>query len=433
MAYYKVEGGHTLAGTIRTTSGKNAPIAILCGALLVKGTSTFTGIAHIEELERLLELFVSIGVTVVWEDTNTLSVDATTISVKGIDKTACGRMRISLLLMGALAAREQQFTLYKSAGCKLGKRTIRPHILALQNLGIEVESTEETYEVNASALAGATIIMDESGDTATENAILGAVLAPGETVIKFASANYMVQDLCYFLVDAGAKIEGIGTTTLRITGVDTLQANNTYAAMPDPVDAMAWLSLAVTTKSPLIIERCPLEFLELEMEKMKLMGQKFVLHNERMSDSGYFRLADIEVVPSDLVALSDKLSCRPFPGLNIDALPLFLPMLTQATGQTLVHDWVYENRAIYYTELNKLGAKVILMDPHRVLVQGPEGLIGNEIVAPDAIRPAMAVLIAMIAAKGKSTLRNIYPIERAYEGIVERLTAVGVNITRVEE
>ncbi|MBT4153492.1 MAG: UDP-N-acetylglucosamine 1-carboxyvinyltransferase [Candidatus Magasanikbacteria bacterium] len=432
MAYYKVEGGHPLSGSIRTTSGKNAPIALLCGALMVRGKTTFTQVAHIEELERLLELFESIEVKISWEDHNTLVVDATDINIAGIDQEACGRMRISLLLMGALAAREKQFTLYKSAGCKLGKRTIRPHMLALQKLGIAVESTEETYEVDATKLTGGIIIMDESGDTATENAILGAVLASGETTIKFASANYMVQDLCHFLVDAGAKIEGIGTTTLKITGVEQLN-DITYAAMPDPVDAMAWISLAVTTKSPLVIERCPLDFLELEMEKMRLMGQQFTLTNERMSTNGYFRLADIEVVPSELTALPDKLSCRPFPGLNIDALPLFLPMLTQAKGQTLVHDWVYENRAIYYTELTKLGAKVILMDPHRVLVQGPEELVGNEVVAPYAIRPAMAVLIAMIAAKGTSTLRNIYPIERAYEGIVERLTAVGAKIERLEE
>jgi UDP-N-acetylglucosamine 1-carboxyvinyltransferase len=274
--------------------------------------------------------------------------------------------------------------------------------------------------------------MYESGDTATENTIMAAVLAEGETQIRFASANYMVQDICYFLQAAGADIEGIGTTTLRIRGVPSLNTSVSYSVTPDPVDAMAWISLAITTGSRLTVVNCPMEFLELELEKLAVMGQKFHIKNKRTAKNGVSRLADIEIIPSALTALPDKLAPRPFPGINMDNIPLFVPILTQAEGRTLVHDWVYENRAIYYLEFQKLGANVLLLDPHRVLVEGKTELKANEIICPPAIRPGMAILIAMIAAKGTSTLRNIYPIERAYDGLLERLRHVGVRIERVD-
>lgn len=434
MAFYKVRGGKELKGEIQTASGKNSPIAIICGSLLIKGKTRLKKVAKVEEIDRLLELLGSIGVKFEWEDETTLVIDASgDLTMDTIDKEACGRMRISLLLMGALAAREQKFTLFKESGCNLGKRTIKPHVLALKDLGVEVNSTEIGYEVDASKLKANKVVMYESGDTATENAIIAATLAPGTTEILFASANYMVQDLCRFLSSAGAKIEGIGTTTLKITGVSALSDVEEYFIMPDPVDAMAWISLGVTTKSHLVVKNCPLDFLELELKKLEVMGQKYNLLDERMSDSGHFRIADIELLPSELVALEDKITCRPFPGLNIDALPLFAPILTQAKGQTLMHDWTYENRALYLLELQKFGASVILMDPHRVLFQGPRELKGNEVVAPYAIRPAMSVLICMIAAKGESTLRNIYPIERAYEKLVSRLKSIGVDIERFED
>lgn len=432
MAHYRVQGGEKLSGTVAVTSGKNSPIALIVGSLLVRGKTVFKNMTQVEEVKRILELFESIGVQYNWLDDSTLEIDASAeLNMENIDQEACGRMRITLLLMGALAARERNFKIYKSSGCKLGKRSIRPHVHALEKLGIHVDSQEKWYQVEAEHLKGNKIIMLEAGDTATENPILGAVLAPGETIIKFASANYMVQDLCYFLKDAGAQIEGIGTTTLKITGVESLREIE-YAAMPDPVDAMAWISLGVTTKSTLTITGCAIDFLSLELEKMWAMNADVRVVKEYTSESGHFDLVDLEVHPSDLVALPDKITCRPYPGLNADALPLFTPMLTQAEGQTLMHDWMYENRALYALELQKLGAKVLLMDPHRVLIQGKTALQGNEVVAPYAIRPAMSVLICMLAAKGESILRNVYPIERAYVNLIDRLHALGAKIERFE-
>ena len=202
--------------------------------------------------------------------------------------------------------------------------------------------------------------------------------------------------------------------------------------MPDPIEAMAFVSLGITTKSGLTIKNCPIEFLELELEKLRIAGQKYSLHNKRKSKNKKFDIVDIKLVPSDLNALPDKVYGRPFPGLNVDNLPFFVPILTQAKGRSLVHDWVYENRAVYYLELQKLGAKVTLLDPHRMFVEGKTRLHPNEIICPPGIRPAMVILIAMLAAKGKSILRNIYPVERGHENLAKRLEKIGARIERTE-
>jgi UDP-N-acetylglucosamine 1-carboxyvinyltransferase len=262
---------------------------------------------------------------------------------------------------------------------------------------------------------------------------MAAVLAPGITTIKMASANYMVQDLCYFLVKAGAKITGIGTTTLVIKGVRELKPVKQYPLMPDPIVAMTFLAVAITTKSSLTITNCPLDFLELELCKLEVMGQKYVLKKKRRSKNGKFTIVDIAIVPSDLKALPDKLECRPFPGLNIDNLPLFIPILTQAEGRTLVHDWVYENRSIYALELQKLGAKVTLIDPHRLWVEGPTHFVPNDIACPSALRPAVVILICMLVAQGKSVLRNTGVIDRGYEHLYEALNKVGASIQVIKE
>lgn len=434
MATYIVHGGKTLRGTIETNTTKNSTVAILCAALMIRGTIVLEDMPHIEEVDRFLEILGSIGVTFSWTDKRTLKLDTSKdLQMDKIDKVACAKTRAALLLLGALAAREKQYKLYKTAGCKLGKRSVKPHMMALEQFGVSVESKKHYYEVKNKPLKSADIVMYESGDTTTENAIMAAVLAPGKTTIKFASSNYMVQDLCYFLVAAGAKIEGIGTTTLTITGVKKLKSVKSYAIMPDPIESMAWIALACSTKSKLTITNCPLDFLELELEKLKAMGQEFALKKKRTSKNGHFTIVDIVVKPSKLTALPDKLYGRPFPGLNIDNLPLFAPILTQAKGRTLVHDWVYENRALYLLELQKFGVQTIFLDPHRIMIEGPAKLTGNELICPPAIRPGMALLLTMIAAKGKSIMRNIYPIERAYEAVEERLRSVGVDIRRIEE
>ena len=263
-------------------------------------------------------------------------------------------------------------------------------------------------------------------------AILAAAKIAGKTTIKLASANYQVTDLCYFLQRLGVKIKGIGTTTLEIWGKKNIHKNVSYYLSEDPIESMLFLAIAATTNSPLTIKRCPIEFLKLELLKLEKMGLRFEVSRNYLAKNGKTSLADIKVFPSKLRALTEKIYARPYPGLNIDNLPFFVPISTQAKGKTLIFDWVYENRAIYYTELNRLGAQIELIDPHRAIVSGPTKLKATEIVCPPALRPATIILVAMLAAVGQSILRNVYSIERGYEDLCNRLSKVGAKIKKID-
>ncbi|MBI5221190.1 MAG: UDP-N-acetylglucosamine 1-carboxyvinyltransferase [Candidatus Magasanikbacteria bacterium] len=433
MSYVIINGGKKLKGAVETQSAKNSAVALLCAAVMIKGKTTLSDMPQIEEVSRITELLQSIGVKTRWVKDKILEVDASgNLKLDKIDVNASEKTRASIFFWGALAARVKSYKLPKSGGCHLGERTVRPHWYALKKLGVKVESTDCYYLVKNSSLKGAYIVMYESGDTTTENVIMAAVLAKGKTTIKMASANYQVQDLCYFLIKAGAKIKGVGSTTLEIDGVEALKSVD-YPVMPDPIVAMTFISAAITTGSNLTIKNCPLEFLELELCKLEVMGQKYNIKNERLSKNDHFKIVDIEIIPGYLTALPDKVYGRPFPGLNIDNLPLFIPVLTQAKGRTLVHDWAFENRAVYALELQKLAANVTLLDSHRLWVEGPTKFTPNELMCPPALRPAVNVLICMLAASGKSILRNTYVIDRGYENLYAVLNSVGADIKIVKE
>jgi UDP-N-acetylglucosamine 1-carboxyvinyltransferase len=433
MSTIIIHGGKKLAGTIRTNSAKNSAVAILCATAMIRGKTTLEDVPRIEEVQRIIEVLDSIGVKTAWKNAHTLEIDSSgKLRPEKINRESYGRTRSGILLIGALAGLLKKFKLPKTSGCNLGLRTVNPHLIALGHLGIKVADNSKNYEINSASIKSAEFTMYESGDTATENAIMAAVLADGTTTIHFASSNYMVVDLCRFLARSGAKISGIGSTTLKITGVKKLKSKTAYSIMPDPIESMAFISIAITTASHLIVTYCPIEYLRLELEKLRIMGQAMKISKIYKSKTG-FDLVDIEIVPSRLKALPDKIYGRPYPGLNIDNLPFFIPILTQASGSTLVHDWVYENRAIYYAELNKLGARIMLHDPHRVTVTGPTLFHATEMICPPALRPSLNLLICMLAAKGKSILRNSYSIDRGYEDIVKRLKTLGAEIERIEE
>jgi UDP-N-acetylglucosamine 1-carboxyvinyltransferase len=429
MSNFLINGGKKLKGTIKTNSAKNSAVAILCATPMIKGETILDDMPVIEEVKRIIEILESIGLKVEWIEKHKLKIiNNSKINLKNINKESFIKTRSGLLLIGALASVFKKFKLPNASGCKLGKRTVNPYIIAMNHLGIKVNEGKKEYTVESKNPKGASFTMYESGDTATENTIMAAIMTPGISEINFASSNYMVQDLCVFLNKAGADIRGIGTNKLTIKGVKKLKAVKNYPIMPDPIESMAFISVAIATGSSLTIENCPIDFLNLELEKLRVMGQDFKITKTIKSKNNHFNLADIKIIPSKLYALPDKIHPQPYPGVNIDNLPLFIPILTQAKGKTLVHDWVYENRAIYYTELNKLGANITLLDPHRVIVEGITKFKPAEIICPPALRPSINLLIAMLAAKGKSILRNSYPIDRGYEDIVNRLNKLGADI-----
>jgi len=434
MSNFIIEGGRKLSGSVTVNTSKNAAVALLNAALLNKGTTKLMSVPRIEEVNRIIEVLTSIGVSMKWFGKDNLEIKPPKkFNLAGINYQSAVRTRSILFLLGVLIHFKNKFKIPQPGGCRLGKRTIKPHLFALENFGINVKTTSRYYEVSAGKLFPAeNLVLYESGDTVTENAIMAAALIPGKTVIKFASANYQVQDLCYFLQKLGVKITGIGTTTLEIVGKKAINKNVSYHLTEDPIEAMLFISIAATTNSSILIRRCPIDFLELELEKLEKMGFNFKILKRYKAKNGKSDLVDIKTASSKLKALDEKIYARPFPGLNIDNLPFFVPICTQAKGTSLIFDWVYEQRSIYYTELNKLGAKIDLADPHRVYIVGPTKFRAGEIICPPALRPSTIILVAMLAAKGKSMLRNIYSIERGYYDLANRLSKIGADIRKVD-
>jgi len=425
---FKIEGGHKLLGKISTNTSKNAAVALLCASLLNSGKTTLKNVPKIEEVNRIIEVLISIGVIVKWNDQDLEIQPPKRLNLAKMDLEAATKTRSILMLFGPLIHLFKNFTLPHPGGCRLGARTVRPHLFALERFGVKVKTTHDKYQVVAANLHPSEIVLYETGDTVTENALMAAAKLPGITTIKMASGNYMVQDLCHFLAALGVKIEGIGSSTIKVHGKPHINHNVSYYLSEDPIESMLFLAIAAATNSSIIIERCPIDFLELELLKLEKMGFNYKILKRYKSYNGITNLVDIQTFQGKLKALEEKIHSMPFPGINIDNLPFFVPIATQARGTTLIHDWVYENRAIYYMELTKLRANIILADPHRVYIEGPTELRAAEVICPPALRPAAIILIAMLAAKGTSILRNAYSINRGYEDLVSRLKKIGAKI-----
>jgi UDP-N-acetylglucosamine 1-carboxyvinyltransferase len=310
---------------------------------------------------------------------------------------------------------------------------VRPHREAIERFGVTVEAHTDHYHIEHKGLTHATVVLYESSDTATVNALLAGAMIRGKSIIKYASANYQVQEVCGYLRALGVDVGGVGTTTLTINGMGDIRKDVEYAVAEDPTDAMFFIAAAITTHSALTVRRVPIEFLEVELSILEKMGLRFTVSDAGLSDNGITKLADIIIEPSELVAFPEKIHARPYPGLNIDNLPFFAVIATQAAGTSMIHDWVYEKRALYYTELDRFGADTLLLDPHRIQIEGPRHLRGAELICPPALRPATILLIAALGAEGRSILRNVYSINRGYEDLVARLTALGADIKSVGE
>jgi UDP-N-acetylglucosamine 1-carboxyvinyltransferase len=427
---FEIEGGRHLRGSVVTNTSKNAATSLLCASLLNQGKTIFKNMPHIEEVSRILEVLKSIGVSARWIENDIEIKPPVKLSLESLDRDAAMKTRSIIMLAGPLIHRHAQFILPNAGGCNLGSRTIRPHLFALERLGVRTNVEEHNYHFARKKLKPNEVVMYESGDTATENVLLAAARIPGVTTIKLASPNYMVQDLCHFLKKLGVRIDGIGTATLIIHGKEHINASVTYHVSEDPTESMFFIAAALITESELTIKRCPIDFLELELLKLEKMGMKYNRTRPYKARNEHTNLVDITIHTSKLVALEEHIHPM-HPGINIDNLPFFAAIATKAEGTTLIHDWVYEKRALYFTELDKLGAQTILADPHRIFITGRTELKGTELVCPPALRPATVILIAMLGAKGRSVLRNVYSINRGYEDLVTRLNAIGAKIRKI--
>lgn len=433
----RIEGGHELRGDITLKTSKNAAVGLLCASLLNYGVTRFQNFPRIEEVYRIIEVLESMGVSVKWLPGNDIEIRRPIhLKLDHINAQAARKTRSVLMMIGPLLHDYPKFNIPYAGGCKLGTRTVAPHLYALEHFGVDIVATNGYYHVAVRKKSHPSrVVLYEMGDTVTENAIMAAARTPAESIIQFASANYAIQDVCYFLEKLGVKIDGIGTSTLKIKGVEKIKKNVTYAPTEDPIEAMFFVSAAVCTNSKITIKRVPIDFMSLELQKLERMGLKYDLSDRYKAANGQTDLVDVVVHKhnGNLIAPYDKIHPLPYPGLNADNLPYFVPIAACAQGRTLIHDWMYENRAIYYTELTKIGAQIELADPHRVYVTGPTRFTVSDVVCPPALRPASLLLIGMLSAHGVSTLRNVYTINRGYEDLAERLNSLGAQITVMQD
>jgi UDP-N-acetylglucosamine 1-carboxyvinyltransferase len=426
---FKIEGGRKLKGEITVRTSKNGALGVMCASLLNRSTTTIKNAPKIEEVYRIIEVFESIGVKIEWRDNDLIITPPVKFDLSHASYFSQARTRSEIMLMGPLVHHLKDFKVNHPAGCRLGERTVKPYLYALEEFGVKIETTTNHYEVSHNGLKkDRTIILYEAGDTVTETVLMAAALIPGTTTIKFASANYQVQDVCFFLEQAGVKIEGIGTSTMVIHGIEKIDRDIEYAVGEDPIEAMSLLTAAIVTKSNITVKRCAIDFLELELLKLEKMGFKYELGKRYKGDNGRVNLVDIETFPSELKALEEKIHAQPYPGINMDNLPFFALIGAFADGETFIHDWVYEERAIFYKELDKLGVESILADQHRFYVKGPARLRAAEVVCPPALRPSVIIMLGMLAAPGTSILRNVYNINRGYEDLAARLNKLGAKI-----
>lgn len=427
----RIEGGRELKGEITLKTSKNAAVGLLCGALLNHGVTRLVNFPKIEEVFRIIEVLTSIGVQVKWINEKDLEIRRPAkLDLKNINATAARKTRSVLMLLGPLMHEFKEFQIPYAGGCKLGQRTVEPHLFALENFGVSVTAPRGHYEVKVKKRHTDSLVLYEQGNTVTENTLFAAARFDQSTTIQSASADYMVQDVCLFLSKLGVKIDGIGSGTLHIKGVSTIKKNITYAPTEDPIEAMLLISAAVTTNSSITIRRVPVDWIAVELLKLEKMGLKIDTSNRYKAANGHIDLADLTIHKHNgkLRALADKIHPNLWPGLNPDNLAYFVPIAGVAHGRTLIHDWMYENRAIYFTEMSRIGMNIELADPHRVYIQGPTKFSHAHVTAPPALRPASLLLIGMLAADGVSTLRNTYTINRGYEDIAARLNSLGASI-----
>ena len=431
----RVEGGHKLHGSVDTKVSKNATVGLLCAALLNKGTTTLIKVPKIEEVFRLIEVLQSVGVKVTWLDTGDLEIKPPkALRLNEIDSKAARRTRSVIMYLGVLMHRHKEFKLPYAGGCKLGKRTVAPHLYALEEFGLNVETKNHYYQASVKKRSPKGVTLYEMGDTVSENVLMAAAMTEGKTIIRNISSNYMVQDMCFFLENLGVKIEGIGTNTLTVYGVKDIDKDVTYHPSEDPIEAFSFIAAAVTTNSRITVNRCPIEFLRVELLRLEKMGCQFRVSKIYKAGNSRTDLVDITTIASDnLKAPEDKIHALTHPGINMDNLPFFAPIVARAKGTTLIHDWSYEDRALYLTELRKLGVDIKLADPHRLFITGPSKLEAADINCPPALRPAVIILITMLAAPGTSMLRNIYSIARGYEDFADRLNSLGARITTLRD
>jgi UDP-N-acetylglucosamine 1-carboxyvinyltransferase len=428
MDKFIIEGGHPLNGTITPSGNKNAAFPLISAALLTDEPVTLHNLPDIGDVQTMLAIVEDLGVEVTRHDRHSATLRAGAIRKTIPDPALFGDIRGALLLMGSMLARQKRIDLPQPGGDQIGRRRIDTHLLALKQLGAAVDYKDHLM-LTAERLRGTDILLDEASVTGTENAVLAAATAEGTTTIRNAASEPHVQDLCLLLNQMGARIEGIASNTLTIHGVDTLHGSD-YTLGADYVEVGGFIGLAAVTEGEVLIKNASPE--QLRMTTLAL--QRLGVHPDiRGQDVFMPERQPLTVVP-DLGNAIPEIADAPWPGFPPDMMSVSIVVATQSNGTVLFHEKMFESRLFFVDKLIGMGARIVLCDPHRCLVQGPSQLHAEAqgISSPD-IRAGMALLIAALCARGTSTIHNIRQIDRGYERIEDKLQALGAKIKRVKD
>lgn len=427
MDAFRIEGPARLAGTIRPAGNKNAALPILAACLLCDEPVTLSNLPDIGDVRTMLDILVGLGVSIERLGPGQVRVHARGELGRQPDATLTSRIRASFLLAAPLVVRTGEVRIRRPGGDVIGRRRLDTHITALRALGVAVELGTTEYHLVVRQLHAASIFLDEASVTATEHAITAAVLARGTSVIRNAASEPHVQELCRFLVELGARIDGIGTNLLTIEGVPRLRGG-AHRIGPDHIEVGSWIGLAAVTRSALRIEDAAPEHHTMTAIGFGRLGVVWEVQGNDIVVPGEQALE----VTDDIGGAIPKIDDAPWPGFPADLISIALVVATQARGTILVHEKLFESRLFFVDKLEAMGARIVLCDPHRAVVVGPARLRAAELTSPD-IRAGMALLIAAMAADGTSIIRNVKQIDRGYERIDERLRELGARITRISE
>lgn len=416
MTTFKIQGQHALHGEIGISGSKNAALPIIAACLLTKEPCILNNVPDISDVHTMLEILETLGAKTAFKN-HQVFIEAKEITQTDVHHEQVGKLRASILVLGPLLARAGEAKMAFPGGCVLGKRSVHAHTHALKKLGAEVIDDQAELYLKSPKPKSASIIMSEASVTATENAIMMAVLAKGATEIRWAAMEPHVQDLCRFLNKMGAKIEGIGTHTLKIKGVSELHGTN-HDIISDYLETGTLALAAVLTRGEVTLTDCDPEHLDSFWQKLEEVGAKFELGKDF-----------VKILPAGDFKAIEKLRTAVYPGFATDLQAPFSVLLTQAEGESRIYETLFEGRLNYLYELQKMGAQIEIINKDEAIIKGATELEGVEIASCD-IRAGAAMVLAALIAKGETEISNIYYIDRGYEKIDEKLRSLGAKITR---
>ncbi len=424
MARFIVEGGTPLRGEITAKGNKNSALPLIAASLLTNEPVILRNLPRIRDVAGMLEILSGLGATVEWLDASSAKICAANVNKTTIDPKLSREIRGSLLFAGPVLARFKKVTLGPPGGDVIGRRRSDTHWLALERFGAKLTHGRTGFGLEAPALAGADVLLDEQSVTATENAILCSVLAPGRSVIRNAASEPYVQELSMVLVQMGARIHGIGTNTLEVRGVPELHGVD-HVVWSDHVEVGSFMGLAAMTHGELTVQKCAPQHLDMIRAVFRRLGVDSSIDGDELHVPAKAKY----VIEQDLGGKIPQVKSQLWPGFPSDLTSIATAFATQAEGTVLIHEWMYENRMFWLGALETMGARLVLADPHRAVIMGPTQLYGTELQSPD-IRAGLALLGAALAAKGTSVIHNIEQIDRGYEDVDGRLRGLGAKIER---